>query len=48
MMEPGNSAGLDARVASETLHPWQAVTVGTGLLLHAPLAVTNQLASWYA
>lgn len=34
----------DARVNSRPLHPWQAVTIGSGLMLHAALALQTDLA----
>ena len=43
-MEPGHNTSGDAFVASGTLHPWRDVTVGSGLMLHAPLAMAAELA----
>jgi hypothetical protein len=43
-MESGNAIGGEAFVASGTLHPWQVVTVGSGLMLHAPLALATEFA----
>jgi hypothetical protein len=40
-MEPENGIGSDACIGSATLHPWQDVTVGSSLMLHAPLSLTT-------
>jgi hypothetical protein len=38
-MEHETSHDDDALVAPRTLHPWQCLTLGSGLMLHAPLAM---------